>query len=337
MKKLRGFFFTASVISVVSFMLFAAFLYQQAKFDPSPLLLAEKVTYSWEDIAEDLSKADGFNATKSGNTLSVVMDLPSSKNISQELSTYANFTQSFYAGPDTSIGFYSADGQQITDFSCFGKKNCNDNTVQFHILPFNMTYSFPDLTKKQLDIVCYDHVKDGFPVCDSTHIRALNISINLTAMNFTCNPSIYNNCTQNDIEWDTDFDEVFGCTSGTGCINYSLMIRDNNSKTYNCQGVYGANNGNTKRVNCDATTFNWLENDETVLTIKSSPCQVRLRFGNEGRFRVESTAPASENCNINLTLQSMFVFDTTNFWTDFSTQLLVRDNLANYSIKTQVQ
>ncbi len=326
----RAFFFTVSIISLAVLMLGALFIYHQAVLSPVPALLAEKVVYTWEDIGEDLSSAAGINVTKVENLLEVMDEFPAPDNYSGTLANYASFVQQFYTSSDVSLGFYAANGQAITDFSCFGKRTCSDNVVQFHILPFNITYQYPDLNKKQLDVVCYEQADGGFPACDFSHVKALNISIRLTAMNFTCYPSVYNNCTHSNIEWNS-FDKVFGCTSGDGCINYSLTIQDNNSRTYKCQGVYGSNSGNTRRVNCDAGTFDWRENNEAVLSVKSSPCQIDLRFGNDGRFRVQSSAPASENCNVNLTMDTRFTFDTVDFWPDFSTELLIRDNFANYS------
>ena len=333
----KGFFFTISVISLAVLMILTLSLYQQIKLNPTPFLLAEKMTYSWEDVGEDLSSAAGVNVTKVGNSLEVIDELPASRNFSSTLAAYASFVQRFYNSSDVSIAFYSSTGQPITDFSCFGKKDCSDNEVNFHILPFNITYQYPDLNKKQLDVVCYKQADNGFPACDFSHARALNISINLTAMNFTCDPSVFNNCTTSSIEWNNDFDKVFGCTSGEGCINYTLTIRDNNSKVYTCQGVYGSNSGNTRRVNCNAGTLNWLENDEAVLSIKSSPCEIDLRFGKDGRFRVQSSAPASGNCDVNMTTDSLFTFDTGDFWPDFSTEMLLQDNFANYSVRTAIR
>ncbi len=335
--KRRAFFFTISIISMAVLMLLALSLYQQVKLNPTPFLLAEKMTYSWEDVSEGLSAAAGVNVTKIENSLNIIDEFPASRNFSSTLAAYASFVRQFYNGSDVSIGFYTSTGQEITDFSCFGKKECSDNEVQFHILPFNVTYQYPDLNKKELDVVCYKQADDGFPACDFSHVRALNISINLTAMNFSCDPAIYNDCTNSDIEWNNDFDKVFGCTSGESCINYTLTIRDNSSKVYRCQGVYGSNSGSTRRVNCNAGTLNWRENTEAVLSIKSSPCQVDLRFGNEGRFRVQSSAPASGNCNVNMTMDSLFTFDTGDFWADFSTEMLVRDNFANYSVRTAIR
>lgn len=335
--KRRAFFFTISVISLAVLMLLTLSLYQQVKLDPAPFLLSEKMTYSWEDVSEDLSGAAGVNVTKIENSLRVIDEFPAPRNFSSTLATYASFVQRFYNGSDVSIGFYSSTGQAITDFSCFGKRDCGDATVQFHILPFNITYQYPDLNKRELDVACYEQADNGFPACDFSHVRALNISINLTAMNFSCDPAFYNNCTHSNLEWNNDFDKVFGCTSGAGCINYTLTIRDNSSRVYSCGGVYGANSGNTRRVNCNASTLSWLENNEAVLSIKSSPCQIDLRFGNDGRFRVQSSAPASGNCNVNMSIDSLFTFDTSDFWADFSTEMLVRDSLANYSVRTAIR
>ncbi|MFH1247167.1 MAG: hypothetical protein V1644_02185, partial [Candidatus Micrarchaeota archaeon] len=148
--------------------------------------------------------------------------------------------------------------------------------------------------------------------------------------------SIYNNCTSDDIEWNNDFDKVFGCSEEVGCVPYTLNIRDNNSRVYTCQGVYGSNSGNHKQVNCDAFTLDWYEDKEAKLAIKASPCRVNLKFG-KGRFVIEGKDVVDQDCDINMTTNVAFNFTTSSFWTDFSTQMIVRDNLNNYSAETAVR
>lgn len=335
---MRGFFFTIVIISLAVTMLLALSIQQQLQTSQLPFLFAGKVVYAWEDISEDLNSATGINATKVDNTLDIMDELPAQRNFTDSINTYVSFVRRFYNSSDLSVGFYSQNGQQLVDFACFGKKQCSDNNIQFHVMPFNMTYTYPDWNKRQLDVVCYQSAQDGFPACDFSAVRSVNISINLTAINFSCNPSVFNDCDHDDIEWDNDFDDVFGCTSGLGCINYTLSIRDNNSHVYRCQGVYGDNTGNHKRVNCNEGTLNWHHSKEAKLTIKASPCHVNFEFGKDGRFRIEGKDQNEQNnCNVNMTTDILFNFNTSSFWTDFSTEMLIRDELANYSVRSPVR
>ncbi len=337
--KSKGFFFTLSVISLLTVFFTLILLSSQLRQTPVPLLVFEKVTYSWEDISEGIPIASGINAVKVDNMLTIQDELPATHNVSKTLSTYFSFVRNFYNNStNLYVALQSPTGQEITnDFSCFGKKNCNDDIVQFHVLPFNLTYQYPSLDKRQRDVVCYDEEKEGFPKCDFTKTSALNISINLTSINFSCDPGIYGDCTQADMEWDPDFDKVFGCTSGANCINYSLTIRDAASHVYACRGVYGPNSGNTKRVNCDASTLKWHEDSEATFQIKSSSCKVYVKFGHSGRFRVEGTAPGGASCDINMSTSASFTFNTSDFYLDFSSDLLVRDPSLNYSITAPIQ
>ena len=334
---MKGFFFTLSIISLAAALILAASLSREMRINPVPFLLSEKVSYSWEDISEDLTSATGVNSTQNGNLLDVIVELPSQANATASLNNYISFIRRFYNSTDLSVKFFSPTGEEVTDLSCFGKKQCSDNNIQFHIMPFNITYSYPDWSRKQLDVVCYQSPKDGFPACDFSQTNSINISINLNRINFTCDPSVYNNCTTSDIQWNSDFDKVFGCTSGVGCINYTLTIMDNNSRVYRCSGVYGDNSGTTKRVNCGAGTLDWYNEKEAKLTIKASPCHVDFTFGANGRFSVEGKDTNNQACDINMTVDANFNFTTSNFWTDFSTEMLVRDELANYSIRTPVR
>ncbi len=333
----KAFFFTLSVISMLTILFSVILLSHQLVLNPAQFLAFEKVSYAWSDISEDLSGASGLNATKVENVLNVQDELPASSNVSNILSTYISFVRRFYNSSDLTIGLYSPAGQEIIDFNCFGKNNCNDDVIQFHVLPFNITFQYPDLNKKQRDIVCYADGGDSFPTCDFTAAKSLGISINLTQMNFSCDPGIYNNCTHANIEWNNNFNPVFGCTSGVNCINYTLTIRDAASRVYTCRGIYGANSGNTKRVNCDAGTWKWDEEKEAVLQIKSPPCNVDLKFGHDGRFRIETTAPGGATCDVDMSSDFSFVFNTSDFYMDFSTELMVRDQLLNYSAKTSIQ
>ncbi len=311
-------------------------LTNQTERSPVPLLLVQKVAYTWEDVMERISSASGVDFTKTENVLSMRDELPAAFDVPTYVGRYVSFVQQFYSSSDVAIKFYSSEGEEITDFSCFGKQHCNDDEVQFHILPFNMTYAYPDWSKRLLDVICYATSREGFPACDFS-AQSLEVEINLTGINFSCNPSVYNDCTTDDIEWNNDFDKVFGCTSGVGCIPYSLTIRDNSSRVYACQGVYGGNSGNTKRVNCDASTLNWFDDKEAKLTIKASPCNAIFKFGKHGRFRAEGKTPSEGDCDAGMATNVQFVFNTTDFWTDFSTQLEVRDTFVNYSVKTAVR
>ncbi|MFH0714021.1 MAG: hypothetical protein V1722_05635 [Candidatus Micrarchaeota archaeon] len=325
----KGFFFTLSALSLAFVIFTAIALSQQTEVDPVPLLLSEKVSYAWEDVSEDILGVSGVNITKNDTVLILQDELPAPRDVPDYLGRYVSFVKQFYNTSDLNVYFYSGEGELISDFACFGKKSCTDNAVQFHILPANMTYTYPDWNKKLLDIVCYNTARSGFPACDFTPVTGLNISINLTAVNFSCDPSVWNDCTKDEIQWD-HFDKVFGCSSGVGCIPYYLTIRDASGAVYSCQGVYGSNGGNTKEVNCDEGTINWYENDEAKLTFKSQ-CRVTLKFGNHGRIRIEGKDVDDRDCDVNMTTDIRFTYNNSAFWTDFSTQMQVTDNYGNYS------
>ncbi len=332
---MRGFFFTLSILAFVLVILSAGILTQSAVINVVPFLSAEKVTYAWEDVSESIISVSGVNVSKNGNELDIQDELPSSRNLPDFIGRYVSFVRQFYNSSDLNVDFYSGEGQLISDFNCFGKKNCGDNAVQFHILPANMTYTYPDWNKKLLDVVCYDTPQNGYPACDFAPITGLNISINLTAVNFSCDPRVWNDCTKDEIQWGK-FDKVFGCSSGVGCIPYSLTIRDANGLVYSCQGVYGSNGANTKEVNCDEGTINWYDDDEAKLTFKSQ-CRVTLKFGNHGRVSIEGKDVNDQGCDVNMSTDIRFTFNNSNFWTDFSTQMLVRDISSNYSAQDSIK
>lgn len=318
------------IVSILS--LLALTLMQQHVFtarEVEEFLMFEKVSYVWGDVTVEFVNQLDVNVTKINDTLIIDDELPAPRNVVESLDDYFRFIRQYYNSSDVLVGLYSSDGSEITNFSCFGKKKCSDDEVAFHIIPYNISYVYPDWNKRFLDIEC--DKKD----CNISVVDQLNISINFTNTNFTCNPAIYNNCTKNDIQWNS-FDKIFSCKKkDAGCITYNLTVRDASGQVYSCQGVHGDDKGDTKEVNCDSDVLHWYDGDEAVLNFKINPCNIKLHFG-KSRFRVEGKDASNNDCDANMTISTVFDFDSSSFSTDFISELQVRDAYRNYSVEQDV-
>jgi len=203
------------------------------------------------------------------------------------------------------------------------------------VTPFNITYQYPDWGKNQIEIICKTSTN---PPCTFAYVQAIRLAFNLTDLNFSCDPSIWGNCTNSNFNWG-QFTKVFGsgaCTGQQACllVDYELNVTDSQGKLYRCPGTYGPDQGNTRDVNCPETTWNWYDPDSATLSIKSNPCWVKLYFGSDGDFLIKGSQPNSENgCNFTADTLTKFEFNTSNFSFNAPSLLSVRD-LAWNSSKT---
>jgi len=331
MSSVRGIFFTIAMFSLLSVLIFAIMAQRETvERSHQSFLLVEKATYAWHDISEDIRDVTDLNVTQLDKILNINDVLPAEKDIAAVASGYASFIRANYTSPDLKVSFQTSEGEEITDFSCLGKKKCSDKNIQFSVLPFNITYGYPDWNKKLLEINCG---QNGLP-CSFAYVQWFNITINLTNSSFTCNPQAYNNCTSGDIEW-SEFDKVFSCSgSNQECVNYSLRVIDASGRVYACPGVYGDDNGNTKKVNCNSAVLNWIDDKTANLVFKIPSCQLKLSFGKKGLFKIKGDKDDND-CDPYVNTSVTFTFNTTNFTTNFASILVVTDTLLNNS-KTSV-
>ncbi len=328
---MRGLVFSTLTILLFSLLLATA-LFQAASFQNAGLTVAKKVVFTWDDVQEDLLHLTGLNVVKDETNLSIGDVIPPTDPVATSLQAYNTFIQDYYKEKNYEVAILDADGTPITNFDCFGKVSCPGKVV-FTIRQFNITYEYPDWSKNQLDIVC----KSGSsPPCNFAYVQNFSLKFNFSTINFSCYPSVWNNCTSSDIDWG-QYDKVFGpgaCTGNEACLlkNYSIMLIDGKNKVYYCPGVYGDDSGNTKGVNCPATVFNWLDSSIATLVVKASPCWIKMEFGDGGRFRLKGTQPNSDSdCSFALSSEVNMTFNTTDFVIDIPAMLRVRDLYYNFS------
>ncbi|MFH1056276.1 MAG: hypothetical protein V1717_00545 [Candidatus Micrarchaeota archaeon] len=332
--KKRGF-----VSSLLAGMFFALLL-ELALFQSAQSFsfsIAKKAVYTWDDVREDLLMLTGLHVVKEEENLTMYDNIPPHFPVAQSLQAYNNFIQDYYKEKNWEIRILDSGGTPITDFNCFAKQNCEEDKVVFTIKPFNITYEYPDWSKNQLDIVCKT---SSSPPCSFNSVQRINLSFNLSSINFSCTPSIWDNCTNADFDWGQR-DKVFGsgaCSGGEPCLlkPYNLSIIDSQNKVYSCPGVYNDGNpANEKQANCPETVWNWPDSSTATLTIRSSPCWVKLEFGDGGHFLIRGTQPNSDSdCSFALDSVVNLQFNTTDYVVDVPSLLRVRDLGWNES-KTQ--
>ena len=324
----RGLVFSIIAVMLLNLLFGLALFQTRSSFG---LEVSKKVVYTWDDVREDLFVITGLNAFKEEKNLSIYDKLPAEVTVSEALDSYFDFIRDYYKEENLEITLLDSGGIPITDYDCFGRidsdgdGDCSDEDVYYKIVPFNITYGYPDWTKRQLEITC----RKPDP-CDFSPVQKIELEFNLTSVNFSCYPSIWNNCTNSDIQWN-QFDKVFGegaCTGGEDCLKrpYNLTIRDSKGEVYKCKGSYGDDVGQRRNVNCPEEVWNWYDSSEATLTIKSNPCWVKLKFGDDGHFMIEGTQPqGGDSCNFSMDTFVFLEFNTTDFQFNLPSQLRVRD------------
>jgi hypothetical protein len=107
----------------------------------SEMIVSEKVSYTFDDITEDVTRIVGFNITQRASDLIIADSLPASINVTRNLALYENFTRNYYLTPEIEAKFRDKNNQPI---------NLSALSSNISISPFNLTYGYTNFSKNDI-------------------------------------------------------------------------------------------------------------------------------------------------------------------------------------------
>ncbi len=207
------------------------------------LLLVKKLSYTWDDVREDLKITLNTSVTQNGENLSIGDFLPAPKNVTRSLEGYRMFVEKYYRTADLGISYVDSSGGAIA-LETLG--------TPLRILPYGINYSYPDQSKQQLDI---DIPEENF-----SSLRQMNMTIHIPDRWFKEYPF-------------SDVCNIWAplktCTAGTdNCLTFWVNVIDRNSTSYN-------NSASCSQFDVDKTSTLTLNLDNET----SQNSWVRIRVG----------------------------------------------------------
>jgi hypothetical protein len=140
----RGFMLTA--ITVVLFMLLIDTALQYSKNSSayskriSEMIVSNKVTYTFDDINQDVTSIFGVSITQKAPYLLIQDSMPAS-NITTSLGLYEDFVRNYYLPPEIEVKFLNSNEQPIT---------LNKLSASIFVSPFNLNYGYDNFSKNNL-------------------------------------------------------------------------------------------------------------------------------------------------------------------------------------------
>lgn len=266
----------------------------------------KKVLYSFDDIQEDVGNITGLRIVRNGTNLTIYDRLPAEYNVSTSLGAYEEFVEDYYNSPELEITFLDEGGNQM---------NLSDLPSELLIMPVNISYEYPNYGKKELRIECNN------PPCTNSEIGRIDLAYVWSNASFNYDPVPGNESKYN---WAPN--ALGPPCSGPTCINFSLSIRDNMSRTYSCPGPI-----------CSYTQFD--TTGKSTLKIEGNPCWLTVQIGDSSGdifVQVRAHQPGNENApceGTTIDTQTSFNFTNYNYVLDFPARLRVRD--INYNISKE--
>ncbi|MBI4399215.1 hypothetical protein HY570_00560 [Candidatus Micrarchaeota archaeon] len=323
LKYKKGFIFTIVTLLLFLILLTLAISIKSSSLEQSEatkqLSTARKVILAWQDITEDFTTAFGIRIQRNGTQLTIYDTLPASGGGLEYLRRYFNFSRDFYSTGEIDITFLDSNNNTI---------NISSISSDIVILPFGITYTYPDAGHREREILC--------PEENCSAVSYMNYQYNYTNATFDCNPL---NCTCHKVS-------MGGCGTGTpdynwapnqlillclpgdnSCINFSLTMTDSLNRSYQCPGLY-----------CPYTAFT--RDKKSTLSVQMTPCWFELQIGgNDGDNQVLEEVrlhePGSPNtlCSTITNTSVTFTFNTTNYTINIPARFRTRD--INFNIMKQ--
>lgn len=254
----RGFMLTA--ITVVLFMVLIDTALQYSESSAaysetiSAMIVSEKVSYTFDDITEDITQIVGLNVTQQASNL-IMRDSIPGVGIVNNLNLYENFFRSYYLTPEMTATFMNANDQQI---------NLRALSTNITVSPFNLTYGYSDFGKNNLSI--------QIPLSQSPGVQYVWYNLTVTSSNFT-------NISQ--IAWSP---APPSCIAGSlGCIKFYLAVNDSMNNQYqpiynyfNMTGTAGYVNVSFSNLNCSTEIR---LGGQYLLNLTNHGCKISSQIG----------------------------------------------------------
>jgi hypothetical protein len=203
----KGFMLTALATILFMLLIDAAFQYSNSSSAYSKriseMVVSEKVSYTFDDITEDITNITGLSITQQESNL-IFKDSFPGNGITDRLAHYEDFMRSKYLTPDLEAIFLNPADQNIS---------LNSLSSTITVQPFNMTYEYTDFAKTDLFI--------QIPYSQSAAIDLIWYNMSVTTGNFT---------DFSKIKWDP---KPKHCNVGDfGCIRVYIKVNDSINQNY---------------------------------------------------------------------------------------------------------
>lgn len=194
------------------------------------LLLGNRITYTWEDVDEDIQDITQVDIVKFEDNVTFYDDLPS-EGIEEFLGHYGAFVETYYETPDLMIRFQSPTGEEI---------NLADIEAEIRINPMGITYSYPDYGKNRLFIKSSE---ENFSSIDYIYVY-----IELKNTYFRCDIYAGEDDSDRCNTWNPD-NRVPSCDGVDYCVRVDLTFKDAAGLVYTFPDHYFDVEGTKKSVN----------------------------------------------------------------------------------------
>jgi hypothetical protein len=218
----RGFIITITVfVLLIPIALYLQSLssWQASELDVSSTMLAGiKTAHTWEDVDEDIGEISDVKITKENQTIAFEDVLPARYDIEEMLDAYEEFITAYYETPALPIKFLSPEDAEI---------ELEDIPSRITILPFGITYGYPDFGKNELNIKS--------PVANLSAIKN-------TTMTVFVNTSI----TDTTITWYP----YKACRAKYYCLNFSFSVTDGNKTLISDKTSFDSSRQSQAKISC---------------------------------------------------------------------------------------
>jgi len=259
----KGFMLTALATILFMLLIDAAFQYSNSSSAYSKriseMVVSEKVSYTFDDITDDITNITGLNIIQQESDL-IFKDSFPGNGITDRLAHYEDFMRNYYLTPDMQAVFLDPADNQIS---------LNSLSSTITVQPFNMTYRYTDFAKTDLFI--------QIPFSQSTAVQFIWYNMSVTTGNFSQNVS--------DIKWTPD---PKGCAQGDpGCIRFYMKVNDSAGNEYISpfnvfDATQRAGHLNLNFVNESCWMEMWLGEsvgEQYLLNLRIHDCQVKTEIG----------------------------------------------------------
>lgn len=230
----------------------------------STSFVGARTVYTADDIKEDIEKIMDLEIIKDGYRAIFIDNLPAAVNIQEFLARYGDFLSQYYTTPDLEVIFLSVSGTRI---------NLEDIPPQVTILPFGITYGYPDYGKRELLVAS--------PTENISAIQRISVYVRLTS-DFL-----------NESQW--QWNPRVACQPDHPCLTVDLTFDDGYithevaEKTFNADGL------SKLKVSCGV-----------------GDCWIEVRIGQTGTSDPQSLVNLRLH-KINVTTTTTILLNTTEF------------------------
>ncbi len=265
-------------------------------------LVAKKIVYSWDDVAEDVRNGTSTNVVQEEYNLTFYDTLP--PYCGQQICNIANVPQDYvffiknYSAPDLEIKFLNP-GPNETEVS--------NATTAVVVHPFGIEYYYPQYGQNELFLYIPDNLVED---CDEPEsygcpVNWVFLEINITDYNFSGSPF---------------WSKYWGCAPpAEECVAINVTVRDVNGTRWVSDKYY----------------FDTDKKSTLDIPLAGCPAGTRVLIGKQ-QAGDRKTIDIVNGCGAQMKTAMTLNFNTLNYWVDFLSVIKVRDVNYNASRKALI-